>query len=251
MTGESVLRTEGVTKRYGLFTAVSDNSIDVRAGEIVAVVGPNGAGKSTLFGMVGGQLKPDTGKIWFNGADVTKVSAARRAHLGLVRTFQVARLFTSFTVEESVALCTTRSVGQKQRADSEAKTLESVGQALAEVSLTDVRAAQVSALTQGERKRLEMGMAVAQRASMIVLDEPTAGLTQSDARGVVQLLQQLRASNPGLALLLSSHDMEVVSSLADRIVVMHSGSVLIEGDFTSVMNDERVIELYLGRRREQ
>lgn len=245
------LEIRDVTKTYDGFTALGGVSMQAEEGRCLAVVGPNGAGKSTLFAIVAGQTTPDSGTVMIYGQDVTKMSPSRLASRGLSRTFQVARLFSSFTVRESIVLSCqiAHRRGLFSRDPMRNTELRSESLAVLElVRMSGLADRKVAGLTQGERKRLEFGMAVAQKPGVLVLDEPTAGMNRADVEVVMGVLRDTRQSSRELTILLSSHDMDVVFSLADRMVVMAQGKVLMDGNPKEVANDQRVADAYLGRR---
>jgi branched-chain amino acid transport system ATP-binding protein len=247
----SGLQIRDVTKTYDGFRALGGVSFDAPQGRCVAVVGPNGAGKSTLFAIVGGQTRPDSGSVQIDGVEATKLAPHRLSSRGLARTFQVARLFPSFTVQESVVMARQLSArtGLRSRDPMRVGELQaSCREVLELVRMVGLADRKVGGLTQGERKRLEFGMAVAQRPRVLVLDEPTAGMNRSDVETVMEVLRETKASSQGLTILLSSHDMDVVFGLADHLVVMAQGQVLVEGEPREVANDQRVADVYLGSR---
>ena len=247
----SGLEIRDVVKTYDGFAALGGVSMTAESGKCTAVVGPNGAGKSTLFAVVSGQTKPDSGAVVIDGDDVIGVPPHKLASRGLSRTFQVARLFGTFTVRESVVMsCRMVSRGPRVFRDPlRGKALrERCRDTLELVRLTGLADRKVTALTQGERKRLEFGMAMVQRPRVLVLDEPTAGMSRGDVEVVMDVLSEAKASTEDLTILLSSHDMDVVHGLADRLVVMAQGKVLLAGAPREVANDQRVADVYLGRR---
>jgi branched-chain amino acid transport system ATP-binding protein len=245
----AALEIVGVEKVYGDFRALGGVTMSASSGESVAILGPNGAGKSTLFGVAGGQIRPTRGRVLLNGDDVTSKSASRRSRLGLSRTFQTARLFNSFRVEETVILAIgLRSTHRWRLSDPfrDPALRRRAAEALGAVHLDGAERREVRSLTQGERKRLEFGMALAQSVSVLLLDEPTAGMGTEEVETVVSILREIRQADEKLAIVFSSHDMDVVSGLASRVVVMHQGEVLTEGSPTEVVENPDVIELYLG-----
>jgi len=248
MTG---LEIRDVVKTYDGFAALGGVSMAAEGGKCTAVVGPNGAGKSTLFAVVSGQTKPDSGAVVIDGSDVIGVPPHKLASRGLSRTFQVARLFGTCTVQESVVMAC-RMAGRRTtvfRDPLRNKALrESCRGALDLVRLSELADRRVTALTQGERKRLEFGMAMVQQPRVLVLDEPTAGMSRGDVEVVMDVLGEAKRSSEDLTILLSSHDMDVVHGLADQLVVMAQGKVLLAGAPREVANDQRVADVYLGRR---
>jgi branched-chain amino acid transport system ATP-binding protein len=245
------LTVDNVTKSYDGFRALDRVSLHADQGSCVAVVGPNGAGKSTLFAIIAGQLKPTEGRVAIDGRDITGVTPHKLAAQGVGRTFQVARLFGSFTVRESMVLARQLASRRRLRARDPMRdhTLrEDCAAALELVRLTPIADRMVSALTQGERKRLEFGMALVQDPRVLVLDEPTAGMNRSDVELVMDVLREAKQAGTERTILLSSHDMDVVFGLADRMAVMARGTVLLEGEPRTVADDQRVADVYLGRR---
>lgn len=245
------LVVEDVRRTYSGFTAVGGVSLEAAPGSCLAVVGPNGAGKSTLFAIISGQTKPDSGRVLVNGRDVTKVKPDRRSGLGLSRTFQVARLFNTFTVRESVvtAMQAARRTGRLTADPLKSRLITERSDEVLEIVRMRASANRlVGELTQGERKRLEFGMAFAQDPSVLVLDEPTAGMGREDTETVLEILKEAKSSSKDLMILLTAHDMDVVFGLADRLVVMAQGKVLMEGDPQEVANHPTVAEVYLGRK---
>ena len=247
-----LLVVENVSKQYAGVNAVTDVSLTVAKGERLAVIGPNGAGKSTLFGMIAGEHRPTRGKVWFVGDDVTTWPPSKLARAGLSRTFQVARLFTSMTVRENVfmaALLSEPGGGRVRAWDSRLKhqrVWHIVDEVLESTSLSGLADTSAASLAQGARKTLEMAMAVAQQPVLLLLDEPTAGMSHEDAIGAVHQLRKLVDERPELTVVLTAHDMEVVFALADRVLLMAGGMTVLDGTPAEVAADPRTREIYLG-----
>ncbi len=233
-----VLELRGVSKRFGSIRALDGVSLSVEQGETVAIIGPNGAGKSTLFALVSGELRPSEGTIMLAGHDVRRLSPERRARRGLGRTFQSARLFAGLTVRENVELALARR-GRRE---------EEVREALAEVRLLERIGRRAGALAQGERKRLELAMVLAQRPRLLLLDEPTAGMGAEERIAIMELIVGA-VGRRGLTMVFSEHDMDTVFAHARRIVVLDRGTIAADGSPAAVRADERVQEIYLGSAR--
>jgi branched-chain amino acid transport system ATP-binding protein len=241
-----------VTKRYPNIVAVRDVSCELAGGEVLAIIGPNGAGKTTLFSVVAGEQRPTGGRVEAFGQDVTGWSASRRARLGIARTFQVSRFFPDSTVWENVAVAVDAADGSwlrgwnrfdgrrlpvRQRADA----------ALAEAGLTALSGVPATSLSHGDKKRLELAMALAQQPALLLLDEPTAGMSYQDAQATIELLNNIHAERPGLSMLITAHDMEVVFGTASRVLLMSDGQIVLSGSPAEVAADEKTISLYLGQ----
>ena len=226
-----LLDVQQLSKRFGGVVASAGVDLRLREGELHALIGPNGAGKTTLVAQLAGQLRPDRGRILFAGHDVTRLAPHRRARLGLGRSFQITRLFPSFDVRGNLAL----AVQAAGRGDVDA-TLDEIG-------LADKAASHVDALSHGERRALEVGLAVAGRPRLVMLDEPMAGLGHDESRRMEALIVRLRAHT---TVLLIEHDVDAVFRLADRVSVLVSGRVIACGEPDAVRRDPAVIEAYLG-----
>lgn len=244
---EVVLRLEGVTKRFGSLVASDAVSLDLRAGEIHALIGPNGAGKSTLIKQIAGELRPDAGRVEFLGRDVNGLDAAARARLGLARSFQVSSVAPTFTVWQNVALA---AMGASQKvfrflrpvrrdAAFDAPVAELIGR----VGLDGKADIPAAALSHGDRRRLEIAMALSLRPRAFLLDEPMAGMGAEGSADLTGLLDRLRAEAP---ILLVEHDMDAVFRLADRITVLSYGRVLATGSVDEVKANSEVQSAYLG-----
>jgi len=248
---EVLLEARGVHRGYGRIPVLKNVDLTIAQGEAHVVIGPNGAGKSTLFKVLSGELFPAQGQVFFEGRDVSRVPAWQRVHAGFGRTFQVARVFHEMTVRENMLVAVeaaARARGRwtppwRLRVDS--GTEDRLAQLLADVGLVARAATPASELAYGDRKRLELGMTLALEPRLLLLDEPTAGMSQSDRRASVALIQEV-SRRRGLSLLLTEHDMDVVFGLATRLTVLHYGEIIATGAPEAVRNDPRVREVYLG-----
>ncbi len=241
------LEVAGVSKSFGGVQAVRDASFSVMRGERHALIGPNGAGKTTLFNLVAGELRADTGTVVLFGTDVTRLSVARRAALGLGRTYQISELFGGLTVGENLALAAERGRGKAFRlfasrsADRELRAeVESVAE---DVRLGENLDRLVSELSHGEQRQLELGMVLAMRSSLIMLDEPAAGLSPAERLILADLIGSLPADR---TVVLIEHDMDLVLRLADTITVLDRGHPIAAGTPEEVRADPTVQAVYLG-----
>jgi len=247
MTVELALRLDGVVKDFGGLRAVDGVALAVRPGERRALIGPNGAGKTTLFNLISGSLPVTAGTITFFGRDVTHKPAHVRAAEGLARTFQITNLFPDLTVLENCLLAVQaltptrfamlRPVGAYGSLHASARaTLESVG-------LDGVGDALVKNLSHGEQRQLEIALALAGRPRVLLLDEPTAGLSPAESRLMAGLLARL---DPAITVLMIEHDMDIALELSPHVTVLHYGRVIADGPRAEVRRDPQVREIYLG-----
>jgi len=249
MTG-TLVRLNGVTKHYRGVRAVQGVDLEVAAGERLAIIGPNGAGKSTLFGMIAGEHRPTAGRVFFADRDVTSWNPSRRASAGISRTFQVARLFDAMTVRQNLVIAALSAHRRPRAWDAfvRHRSAERTADALLErVGLAHVAGSGTSTLAQGARKSLELAMAIAQSPRLLLLDEPTAGMSYEDARSAVTMLNQLLDETPDLTIVLTAHDMDVIQRVARRVVLMARGKVVLDGTPEHVAGHATTRELYLGR----
>ena len=228
---EALLAITALEKRFGGLAVADGITLDVLAGELHAVIGPNGAGKTSLVNLIAGVLAPDGGAIHFAGQDITRLSVPARARLGLSRSFQITALVPSFSVRENVALA-----AQRHGDGGEDAALEQVGLA----SRATLRAENLS---HGEKRALELAMALAQRPKLLLLDEPLAGAGPEESARIVALLRSLKGQYP---MLLIEHDMDAVFALADRISVLVQGRVVASGSPEKIRADHAVRQAYLG-----
>lgn len=247
MSADALLEIRGLTKQFGGFCAVSDVDIDVAPGTIHSVIGPNGAGKTTFFRLLTGVHRPTSGTVTFEGRDIT----GRRPHLiarrGLTQSFQITNVFPRMSVLESVQvaiLARRRRSGDfvtrlHRRVEAEARHL------LGRVGLEQAAEIEARTLSHGDQRILEMTLALATEPRLLLLDEPTAGMSPLETERMVDLVTAL-AREHALTVLLSEHDMDVVFGISDEVTVLHRGGVIVQGSPEQVQEDERVREVYLG-----
>ena len=242
-----LLEVEGLTKRFGGVVAADDISLTLSAGELHAIIGPNGAGKSTLIGQLSGEVTPDSGCIRFDGREITNLPVYRRSQLGLARSFQVTTLFSDFTALDNVALSVQAHGGHSFRfwrnARREAELREPAEAALAQVGLAQRAATLVADLSHGERRQLEIAMALAAQPRMLLLDEPMAGMGPEESARLVAKLRDLKGA---ITVILIEHDIDAVFALADRISVLVYGRIIASGDPGTIRADAGVRQAYLG-----
>jgi branched-chain amino acid transport system ATP-binding protein len=246
----AILVAENLSRSFGGVQAVKEVSLAVPAGQLRAVIGPNGAGKSTLFNLLTGQVRCDSGRILFKGADVTGRAPHYLCRQGLGRTFQINSIFVSATVLENVQLALLAHHGRTWDMFSAAhKLFVREAEALLEMlGLAREAGKNGAALSYGDRRRLEVALALACDPQLLLLDEPTAGMSLSDKPRMVQLIRDI-VREKGVTVLLVEHDMDMVFSVADCITVMHQGSVVAEGAPKEIQANARVQEVYLGEQR--
>ncbi len=244
---EPLLETRALTKRFGGLVATGEVSLAVTAGEIHAVIGPNGACKTTLIAQLAGELRPDAGTIHFAGGDISRLGPVRRAALGIARSFQITSVFRDFTALDNVALAVQARAGHSFRfwhaAQRDPRLREPARAVLREVGLAARADMTAAALSHGEKRALEIAMALATRPRLLLLDEPTAGMGPEESAAVVRLLAGLKGR---LAIVLVEHDMDAVFTLADRITVMVYGRVIASGAPEAIRGDAEVRRAYLG-----
>ena len=244
---EAVLRVEDLNKSFGGIYATRHVSLDVGANETHAVIGPNGAGKTTLISQLSGSLQPDSGTIRFNGRNITRLPEHRRSQAGLARSFQITNLLMSMAVIDNVALAVQAHDGHSFRfwrpAQSETRLREPAMEALEQVGLAERAHDLASQLSHGERRQLEIAVALACKPSLLLLDEPMAGMGPEESMQMVDTLKVLKTHK---AILLIEHDMDVVFALADRISVMVYGEVIATGAPDEIRGNEAVRRAYLG-----
>ena len=242
-----MLRVEGIHKSFDDFKAVNGANLTVEAGQLVAVIGPNGAGKTTLFNLITGQLKPNRGKIIFNDEDISKLPPYEICRKGIARSFQIANIFPRLTVFRNVQVSVLSQQRKSVRLFRPAETLavEETNTILEDVGLSDKADATAGSLAHGDQRTLEIAIALGNKPELVVLDEPTAGMSPEETAATMELIKRL-ADLQGLTILFCEHDMEVVFNVAQSIMVMHQGITIIQGGPDEVRNSSQVQECYLG-----
>jgi len=247
MADDVILETRGLAKEFKGFTAVNDVSLKVRRGTIHALIGPNGAGKTTVFNLLTKFLDPTRGSIHFNGEDITERKPAEVARLGIVRSFQISAVFPHLSVLENVRIALQRKRGGSFDFWRSDRTLgELNGRArelIAAVGLTAFENAVAVELPYGRKRALEIATTLALEPEMMLLDEPTAGMTHEDIERITQLIKRVAADR---SVLMVEHNLSVVENLSSHITVLARGEVIAEGDYRAVSTQPQVVEAYLG-----
>jgi branched-chain amino acid transport system ATP-binding protein len=247
MTDETLLQTRSLTKEFRGFRAVSDVDLVVRTGTVHALVGPNGAGKTTLFNLLTGFLEPTSGTIEYDGHDITGKRPEDIAHLGIARSFQITSLFDALTLREhlELALASRTGLGMRfwQSVTRFGRFEDRTTALLDQVGLADLSGLPAGSLAYGQKRALELALALALDPKLLLLDEPTAGMGVEDVDRTIALVKQVAE---GRTVVLVDHNMHVVGSLAHTVTVLQSGQVLAEGPYEQVRQDPRVVEAYLG-----
>ena len=244
----AILRVEGLTKRFGGLLAVDHVNLEIQAGEAISIVGPNGSGKSTFFNLITGVYTADAGTIHFDGHDITALPPYRRAHLGIGRTFQIPRPFGSLTVRENVAIGA--MFGSEEHHKDVDEALELADEQLKRIGFYDRRERRAKELTPTEMKMMEIARALAMRPKLLLLDEAMAGMPLKEIDALVELLKAIKQKEQIAVVAMVEHIMRAVVNFADRVVVLYQGKKLLEGAPTEVLNDPRVVDVYLGRETE-
>ena len=243
----TVLAADGLQKTFRGVPAVRGVSFAVAAGEMLALIGPNGAGKSTCFNMLNGQLRPDGGRVRLDGKNIAGLPPRQVCRLGIGRTFQITATFSSMTVRENVQtalLSHHREIFRFWRAARDQRVVEADA-LLHQVGMSTQAERAAGVLAYGDLKRLELAMALAGNPRLLLMDEPTAGMAPAERSALMALTRKL-ATERQLAVLFTEHDMDIVFGVADRILVLHHGELIAEGDASTVRADARVREVYLG-----
>jgi branched-chain amino acid transport system ATP-binding protein len=242
-----ILQTEELRKEFGGLVAVRDVSLNVERGHLHSIIGPNGAGKTTFFNLLTGNLRPTSGKLLYNGEDITQLALHRRAHIGIGRSFQITNIYPNQTVFENARLAA-------QAVDSEAMVIfnhirrfgsyeQKALEAIDLVGLTGKERLLANMLSHGDQRKLELAMIVASDPKVMLLDEPTAGMATEQVPEVIEIIGILGQNR---TVMLVEHNMNVVMSISDRITVMHNGAVLAEGTPQEIASNETVQSAYLG-----
>ena len=242
-----MLQVKSVTKSFDGFIAVDDTDLVVKKGEIVAVIGPNGAGKTTLFKIITGHLKPDKGSVIFKDEDISGLTPYNICRKGISMSFQVVNIFSRLTVFENVQVAVLSNLKKTGRLFSPAARhgIDETREILENVGLTDKSADISGALSHGDQKVLEMAIALGNRPELLILDEPTAGMSPEETSVTIDLINRL-TNDLGLTILFCEHDMELVFSIAHKIMVMQYGKSIIQAEPEEVRQDPQVQAAYLG-----
>ena len=244
---EALLSIQGLVKRFGGLVATDQLTLEIPAGELHAIIGPNGAGKTTLVAQLAGELRPDGGRISFAGEDITSLPAYLRSARGLARSFQITSIFREFTVLDNVALAVQAHAGHSFRfwrpARAEPSLRNPAREILERVGLGGRADAQAASLAHGEKRALEIAMALGTRPRLLMLDEPTAGMGPEDSARLVRMLATLKGK---LTIVLIEHDMDAVFALADRITVLVYGRAIATGAPEAIRGNRDVRQAYLG-----
>ena len=249
MDQDIILWTEGLTKDFDGLRAVNNVSIKIERGICKGLIGPNGAGKTTLFNLLTGFLKPTSGRIFFEGKDITDLPPYKRARLGIGRSFQITNIFQRLPVIENVRLAVQaldpRSFNLMLHKEDVKEYWEKAIELLWEVGLADKMYVPAGLLTISDQRKLEVAMALAGRPKLLLLDEPTAGVSMEDVPDVLNVIRKVKEKGE-TTILLVEHKIDVVMDLCDKVMVMHKGSIIAEGTPEEISSNEQVQEIYLG-----
>jgi branched-chain amino acid transport system ATP-binding protein len=243
-----MLHTKDLTKRFGSLVAVDNVDYCLEEGEVASIIGPNGAGKTTFFNLLSGEHTPSEGRVYLNGEDVTDLAPYERVKNGIGRVFQISNLFPDLTVFEHLRLSVAaREVSGLRHLIADAyeddAMIEQTHQVMDDLEIDHIDDRKANALSHGDKRLLEVGMALARDPDLILLDEPTSGLPDEELSEMIEYLSDLRGD---YTLLLVEHKMDVVLTLSDRISVLHNGQLIAEGTVDEIKDNERVREVYLG-----
>ncbi len=242
-----ILETHNLTKSFGGLTAVSEVTLQVNEGELVSIIGPNGAGKTTLFNLLTGHIPPDAGKVIFKGTDITRYPPHMICRMGIGRSFQRLNIFPRLTTFTNIQVAVFSAQQKSHHLFSGAKNLarEETEAILTSVGLLDKKDVKAGLLAHGDQKRLEMGIALAVRPVLLLLDEPTQGMSPKETVETTELIRRL-VKERGLTLIFVEHDMNVVFGISDNIRVLHQGKILFSGKPDEVRKNDEVQRIYLG-----
>lgn len=241
-----VLKTDSLTKSFGGLTAVDDVSFTVQEGDLQSIIGPNGAGKSTFFKLISGELKPTSGQIMFDGKDITGLPQTTVSHLGIAVAYQITNIFPMLSVFENVRVAAQSrktTFNFWTRAMSHGEIQDRTFHILEQIALAREKDEIAANLSHGDQKRLEIGIALATRPKLLLLDEPTAGLAPAETRQTIELIKKIAQD---LTIILVEHKMKVIMEVSDKITVLHYGKLLAQGGPDDIRENEEVRRVYLG-----
>lgn len=242
-----ILYVEGISVSFDGFKALNNLSLAIDAGELRCIIGPNGAGKTTMMDVITGKTKPDTGTVFFGQTmDLLRMSEPQIAHAGIGRKFQKPTIFEKHTVFENLELAmkTNKGVWRSLFATLDDDSRDRISDTLKHIRLLEQAERIAGLLSHGQKQWLEIGMLLMQEPKLLLLDEPVAGMTDDETERTAELFKSLAGTH---SLVVVEHDMAFIEQLGGKVTVLHEGSVLAEGDLATVQNDQRVIEVYLGR----
>jgi len=245
MSREVVLETRDIWKRFGGIIALRDINIKVFKGELLGIIGPNGSGKTTLFNIITGFLKPDKGRIILSGEDVTGFSPHEMVKRGVVRTFQLVKPFMGMNVLDNIRVALYMRHGLMSRV-SEREIIREAREILKMIGLSHREDVSADSLSHGEKKKLEIGRALALKPKILLLDEPTGGLTTAEIDDIIRLIKDIHEN--GTTVVVVEHNMRVIMNLSERLIALNSGVVIAEGDPKDVVSNPEVVKAYLGER---
>ena len=242
-----ILETKKLVKIFGKLLATNSVTLSVRPGDIHAIIGPNGAGKSTYFNLITGYHLPNSGQVFFRGQDITKLPPYQRCRLGITRSFQITSIYPKMTVYESVLMALLSHQKVTTRFFSTAKKYfrEEVWQILEDVGLADQAGINGDSISHGDKKRLELAVTLGTKPEMLLLDEPTCGMSPEETDSIMEIIKKL-VDQKGLTILFTEHDMAVVFGIARRISVLHQGTLIADGTPEEVRASDQVQKVYLG-----
>ena len=241
-----MIAVRGLAKSFGALRAVSDLDFDVRPGQVTSIIGPNGAGKSTVFNLIAGTIRPDAGRVELDGRDVTALAPHALAQLGMARSFQISNLFFGLTVLENVRLACQARAPRKRflaRIDRDRALADRARAILAEFAIADLADEPAANLSHGDQRRLEIAVCMASRPRVLLLDEPTQGMSPAETLAVDALIKSLAGR---VSVLMIEHDVDLVMNISDHVIVLHQGQKLFEGPPAQVRNSSAVRAAYLG-----
>jgi len=249
-----MLRSENIKKYYGDFCALDGVSIRVNPDEFVSIIGPNGAGKTTLVDVLTGRFKPETGAVYFKGKDITGMKPEKLCKLGVARSFQLVNIFPELTVREFLTVAIISRLGKGTRLFSSLKRNKKINEETLEIArlfgLEDKKDMHAKDLPQGDKKLLDIASAFALHPEIIVLDEPTSGVSTNDKYQIIETLISASKEIGIRSILQIEHDMDIVFSYSDRIIALHQGHILAEGTPKEIQNNEQVVSMILGGHRQ-
>ncbi|OHD70095.1 MAG: ABC transporter ATP-binding protein [Spirochaetes bacterium RBG_16_49_21] len=243
-----MIEVEGLTKSFGGLTAIDNVYLKFKKRELSSIIGPNGAGKTTLFNLITGHLSPDQGKIIFNGRDITNLPPHEISRVGIGRSFQRQNIFPRLSTFENIqiALFSAKHINGKLFSQAKNMLRDETDEILESVGLTDKKLMQAGYLAYGDQKRLEIGIALAIEPQLLLLDEPTAGMSPRETIEITKLIKKL-VKKRGLTLIFIEHDMDIVFGISEKVKVMHQGRIIFEGTPKQVKANAEVQKIYLGK----